>query len=457
MIFSQYLRLPLGLLVFLVLCTQIFGPPVAEEQISESIRSITAQYFRIVERSMNDTVRSLIDQVDSNGDGQIQLEEVQTLAFAVLQRVQKAGIHAREISRAFSHITWTELFWRYLLLQLLFLFTLFIVENLRCLIFTAPRRLLLDDSYLTATPPEVGPEIALKYDTPWTPYERLKLVFFAVTGLLFLRIFCVIFFAVLSCFIMTLCSWRGRTRLANPLWFTVMSTMACLCVHVGSVFAGVYHVKVFGHVANPSECKILIGNHSCVMEVFVLFMLGNFPSFVTRKENCEKAPFFADIAEALRAIVVDRGDANSRQATAVAISARAKDKDPNAPQLLVFPEGTTSNQRALFMFKKGAMVPGEPLQMICVSFPYEHFNPCWTGRACGGNNFSDLLVRLCSQFVNHLEVRALPVYTPTEEERKDPVRYAKHCQQMMASVLRCGVSSCTYGDYESLSRRKPRA
>ncbi|ESL07858.1 hypothetical protein TRSC58_04449 [Trypanosoma rangeli SC58] len=361
-------------------------------------------------------------------------------------------MHAKEISSAISHITWAELLWRYFLLQLLFLFFLFVFENMRCLIFASPRRLLLDDSYLTATPLEVGPEIALKYDTPWTPYEQVKMAFFAVTGLLFLRVFCLFFFVVLSCFLMSLCSWRGRTRLGNPLWFFVVSNTACFCAHVGLFFAGIYHIKMFGRVADPSTCKILIGNHSCIMEVIVLFMLGNFPSFVTREENCEKAPFFADIAEAVSAIVVDRNDACSRQQAVAAIKACAKNQSPSAPQLLIFPEGTTANQQALFMFKKGAMEPGEPLQMICVSFPYKHFNPCWTGRACGGNNFSDLIVRLCSQFVNHLEVRALPVYTPTEAEKKDPVLYAKHCQQMMAAVLRCNVSLCTLNDYELLSK-----
>ncbi|EAO00219.1 hypothetical protein C3747_14g17 [Trypanosoma cruzi] len=454
---SCYLRLPIGLIVVLFLCTQTFGPPVAEQQISESIRSITAQYKKLVERAINETMRSLMDHLDSNRDGQIQLEEFQSLAAAALQRVRNVRPITQEIGLAFSHITWTELMWRYFLLQLLFLFSLFLLENLRCLIFTAPRRLLLDDSYLTTTPPEVGPEIALTYDTPWTTYERLKMAFFAATGLLFLRIFFLLFFAVLATFFMSLCGWRGRTRRGNPLWFAVWSNAATVLAHIGSVFAGVYHIKVFGRFADASECKVMIGNHSCIMEVIILFILGNFPSFVTRKENCEKVPFFADVAECLSAIIVDRKDVNSRQQTADAIRARAKDRNPKSPQLLVFPEGTTSNQRALFMFKQGAMVPGEPLQMVCVSFPYKHFNPCWTGRPCGGNSFSDLLMRLCSQFVNHLEVRALPVYTPTEEERKDPALYAKHCQQMMATVLRCSVSSCKYSDYESISTGKSRS
>ncbi|KEG10413.1 putative acyltransferase [Trypanosoma grayi] len=422
----------------------------------ETIRSTTLQYRCFVEETVNETMRRMMEKLDSNGDGRVQMEDFKNHASAALNRIRDHTPTPTEIGVALSHFTWAEMIWRYFLLQLTFLVALFVIENIRDLVFSGPRRLLLDDSYLTNNPPEVGPEIALTYDTPWTLYERTKVVFFVVTGLLFLRIFCFFFCAVTSMYLISLTGLNGRNRRDNPYWFAIWSNIACVFAHIGAAAAGIYHVKLFGRVADGSECKILIGNHSCIMEVTILCIIGNFPSFVTRKENAEKVPCFADVVRVMDAVTVDRGASESRKYTADAIRKRAKNRNPKAPQIMIFPEGTTANQRALFMFRKGAMEPGEPIQMICVSIPYKHFNPCWTGRACGGNNISDLLLRLCSQFVTHVEVRALPVYTPTDDERNDAALYAKRCQQMMATVLQCCTSSCTYRDYERIQRKKDR-
>nr|CCD13501.1 unnamed protein product [Trypanosoma congolense IL3000] len=349
-----------------------------------------------------------------------------------------------------SSYTWGELFLTYLILQLIFLNLLLLVENIRDLIFRAPRVLKLGNSYLTAKPTRVDRKTALSYDTPWCLYERLKMVFFVFTGLIVLRLLILVVFATTSLAMMSVCGLGGRNRYDNPVWFRVFSTLAYTAFCIASTGVGFYNFKVFGRFASREECKVLIGNHSCIYEVCLLFALTDYPAFVTRKGN--KLPFFTSVERVSEAIQVDREAVESRRRAAEALRARAKNKNPNAPQLIVFPEGTTANQRALFMFRKGAMEPGEPLQMICVSFPYKYFNPCWNGRCCGGNNFFELLFRLCIQFVNRVEVRALPVYTPTEEERNDPTIYANHCQEMMANVLRCGISNCTYADYVALQK-----
>jgi hypothetical protein len=181
-----------------------------------------------------------------------------------------------------------------------------------------------------------------------------------------------------------------------------------------------------------------------------MYLLANIPSFVSRVENLT-IPLFRGVVAASDAVVVDRDAAASRTKTLDAIKRRASDE--HATQLLIFPEGTCDNQLTLFQFKKGAFEPGEPVQLVCFRFPYKHFNPAWTGRAVGGNDAWDLLLRMWSQFFNRLEVRFLPVYFPSEEEKRDPILYAKNCQNIMAKVLGCKTSDATYADYVDAYKR----
>ena len=67
--------------------------------------------------------------------------------------------------------------------------------------------------------------------------------------------------------------------------------------------------------------------------------------------------------------------------------------------------------------------------------PYHSFNPSYTGQAVGGNETIDLLWRSACQFVQRMEVKFLPVYKPTEAERKDATLYANNMQRLLASHL----------------------
>lgn len=44
------------------------------------------------------------------------------------------------------------------------------------------------------------------------------------------------------------------------------------------------------------------------------------------------------------------------------------------PPIIIFPEGTTTNQEALISFKAGAFVPGVPVQPMTIKYPDE-----WVG------------------------------------------------------------------------------
>ncbi len=50
---------------------------------------------------------------------------------------------------------------------------------------------------------------------------------------------------------------------------------------------------------------------------------------------------------------------------------------PELNQVVVFPEGTTSNGRYLTHFHRGAFVPGAPVKPVVLRYPHTQFNPAW--------------------------------------------------------------------------------
>lgn len=47
------------------------------------------------------------------------------------------------------------------------------------------------------------------------------------------------------------------------------------------------------------------------------------------------------------------------------------------PRVLLFPEGTTTNGRALISFQLGAFIPGYAIQPVVVRYPHVHFDQSW--------------------------------------------------------------------------------
>ena len=103
-------------------------------------------------------------------------------------------------------------------------------------------------------------------------------------------------------------------------------------------------------------------------------------------------------------------------------------KDNRWPQLLIFPQGTCTSQNVLTTFKRGAFVAGEPCQPIVLKYPFQHFDSSWVGSM----PTLDLLWRQLCQFHVPLSVEYLPVYYPNEEEKSNPMLYAKNVRAAMA-------------------------
>jgi 1-acyl-sn-glycerol-3-phosphate acyltransferase len=288
--------------------------------------------------------------------------------------------------------------------------------------------------------------LALHYDTPLNKsrYEMLKIYIMTLSGFSLMRI---IMFAI--------CNMGGGLiliasyRLNSGIIKDKMVIVGLIIMRSSLWWIGNFDVQIIGCPADSSDTRIIVSNHCCsFIEIIMLYTSIGCPSFVTRLENLS-LPVFSGIARISRAIFVDRDIQSSRQQTIDNINKLVFDS--SGCQLMIFPEGTCNNGLALFRYNKGAFIPGLPVQPVVFNYPYTYFNPCYTGTITGGHELPALVWRMSCQFCNRVEMKYLPVYYPSEEERNDPLLYANNIQALMASHLRIPVSDATIKDYKALA------
>ncbi|KAL6619409.1 hypothetical protein ACP70R_034548 [Stipagrostis hirtigluma subsp. patula] len=193
----------------------------------------------------------------------------------------------------------------------------------------------------------------------------------------------------------------------------------------------------------------IVSNH--VSYVDILYnMSAFFPSFVA-KRSVARLPLVGLISKCLGCIFVQRESKTSDfkgvsdaiagriwlvtlllEALAALLGAvteriQRAHQQKNAPMMLLFPEGTTTNGDYLLPFKTGAFLAKAPVQPVILRYPYKRFNPAWESMS----GVRHVFLLLC-QFVNYLEVIHLPVYYPSEQEKDDPKLYANNVRKLMA-------------------------
>ena len=339
----------------------------------------------------------LFDEMDTNGDGSIDRTEFEgmTLSSVALlysfsssltqaaeyrisplikrlkDRVRKLDMDLESFASAGPY-AW---FKKFVEIQMTFHALLFVVENLRHYAglrrsgwhFPTKEERVPPSKVRKATKAE-----ALRYTTPLVGTEMLKFWLMTLTGVAFFRLFC-FFFTVFMGLVFLNIAAMSPNRMWRNFW---MNGPTRLATQVMLTFLGYYRVDVHGSLASVSETKLLVPNHVGAVEIFVLFGLA-FPSFVSAIENT-RLPFFGAICRVTDAMLVDRSDPDSRGKTKAEILQRVRDKDTKS-QLMVFPEGTTVSQDALFQFKRGVFEAGEPVQLVAFKMPYHSFNPSYTG------------------------------------------------------------------------------
>ncbi|KAI0530942.1 hypothetical protein KFK09_000490 [Dendrobium nobile] len=186
------------------------------------------------------------------------------------------------------------------------------------------------------------------------------------------------------------------------------------------------------HSEQTDEFKragVIVSNHVSYLDI-LYHMSSSFPSFVA-KRSVAKLPLVGIISKCLGCVFVQReSKASDFMGVSGVVTKRIQEAHQNnqAPMMLLFPEGTTTNGDYLLPFKTGAFLAKVPVLPVILRYPYQRFSPAWDSIS----GLRHVFLLLC-QFINYIEVTRLPVYYPSDQEREDPKLYASNVRKLMAS------------------------
>ncbi|XP_024530599.1 lysophospholipid acyltransferase LPEAT2 [Selaginella moellendorffii] len=203
-------------------------------------------------------------------------------------------------------------------------------------------------------------------------------------------------------------------------------------------FCGYHWIGVKGKPARKRDAPVLVCNHVTFVDPVYIFY-KHLPVIVTAEENLNY-PFMGTIISAMQPITIRRESQESRNKAAVEIRKRAKSLEWKN-SLMIFPEGTTTNGKAMVSFKSGAFSSSSPVQPMVVRYPHVHLDPSWVA---DGPSAYALLFRLMTQFHNYMEIEYLPVMRPSKQE--NPRSFAERVRAEMARALNVVVTEHTFDD-----------
>ncbi|XP_057879497.1 lysophosphatidylcholine acyltransferase 1 [Melospiza georgiana] len=276
----------------------------------------------------------------------------------------------------------------------------------------------------------------------FSPLQKARIAFMTLT-LFPIRLFFAAFMMLLAwpfAFIASMGS--DEQELEKPLswWRKIVDILLKAIMRMMWLAGGFHWINVKGRRALPAEAAILtVAPHSSYFDAIPVTM--TFASIVMKAES-KDIPVWGTLIKYIRPVFVSRSDQDSRRKTVEEIKRRAQ-SDGKWPQIMIFPEGTCTNRSCLITFKPGAFIPGVPVQPVVLRYPNKLDTITWTWQGPGA--FEILWLTLC-QFHNSVEIEFLPVYIPSEEERKNPVLYANNVRRVMAEALGVPVTDYTFED-----------
>ena len=184
---------------------------------------------------------------------------------------------------------------------------------------------------------------------------------------------------------------------------------------------------VKGKMASKKEAPIVIASpHSSILDNLLAPYVEH-PFFtVARNER----GVIATILRVICPIFNDRDQAGGADFSINELDRRVR--DPEWPQVLLWPEGTTHNRMAAIRHKVGAYKPGLPIQPIVLRFPNRWTSDVWTFK---GPGVPSLWFYTLLQFWTNIEVEYLPVYKPSAAEQADARLFADNVRDVIANHL----------------------
>nr|XP_020452381.1 lysophosphatidylcholine acyltransferase 1-like [Monopterus albus] len=275
----------------------------------------------------------------------------------------------------------------------------------------------------------------------FTPLQKAKIALMTVT-LFPIRLFVAAFMMLLAWPFAFLAS-AGRSETAvepQCLWRRVVDIILKIIMRT-MWFAGGFHwMTVKGQRALPTEAPILtLAPHSSFFDAIPVTM--TMASIVMKAES-KDIPVWGTLIKYIRPVFVSRSDQDSRRKTVEEIKRRAH-SGGEWPQIMIFPEGTCTNRSCLITFKPGAFIPAVPVQPVVIRYPNKLDSITWTWQ--GPRAFKILWLTLC-QLHNEFVIEFLPIYTPSEEEKKNPALFAINVRRVMAKALGVPITDYSFED-----------
>jgi lysophosphatidylcholine acyltransferase/lyso-PAF acetyltransferase len=223
---------------------------------------------------------------------------------------------------------------------------------------------------------------------------------------------------------------------------------------------------------------VVVCNHVSYIDI-LYFIASSCPIAFVSKDGVRKVPLVGTFAQTYTSLFVDRsdverhvrtksyddsslGDASSRSASFHgSVNESVKDAIRErietvegvsdelgryVPRIVIFPEGTTTNNKYLLKFKRGAFQPLKPVQPVLLRYSFSNFDPSYLR-----TTFGHLLAMMC-QLYNSLSVewmepmkpsRTVDLFASPADRMLAVDQFADEVCSAMAARLRVPVSDAT--------------
>lgn len=218
------------------------------------------------------------------------------------------------------------------------------------------------------------------------------------------------------------------------------------------------------HALSDGRVPVIAANHVSFLDAFY-FAYAAAPMGVGKAELF-KIPVIGAIARATQMVGVSRQDSKKAHGAAEEITRRTRwalDQSPEAlaehgtwPPLLIFPEATCTNTKAVIQFKLGAFHPMVPVQPVALDFRQSHLDASWVDAVSPAMT----AIRMMCQVYNKLTVTILPVERPHGPTSGTPAEFAKTVRVAIARALDVPTTEHNFLDillaHEAHALRLPR-
>jgi len=191
---------------------------------------------------------------------------------------------------------------------------------------------------------------------------------------------------------------------------------------------------------------VIVSNHISWIDIFLHMTTLESPGYLS-KSDVANYPFIGTIAKGLQTLFVERENKEHRDDVVIRLKQRIEkfEKNPlTTSQVLIFPEGTTTNGEYMISFKKGAFSNLTPLKIYAIKYTKSNYSPSFDSLELGRSFLFTLL-----QFYNSVTLYDLGVYYPDHLKLKtenDWQIYANKIKDIYLKVLNVKSSELGFGD-----------